>query len=263
LLFGLRGTFHRRSFVLLDAQCQFRVDAIGLSSSRMSAIFGAAVGLLLAPSIALAQGKSDAGSGCVARYLALGDSFTAGTGSPPQQAFPIRLGERWRSTGCKVEVLNLGVNGYATRELIEWEIPKVRDFAPTVVTLAVGANDIVRRSTAEEYREHVRRIFQMLSWEGVPGRLVLAIPQPQWSTSPSAEAFGGPELNRQIEVFNAILREESSTAGARYLDLYPLMQDQARAHMLAADGLHPSAEAADAWAAAIFTAAPRPNKLQK
>ena len=45
--------------------------------------------------------------------------------------------------------------------------------------------------------------------------------------------------------------EEAENAGARYVDLYPLMHRQAAADMLAPDGLHPNAEAHEAWANAI------------
>ena len=42
--------------------------------------------------------------------------------------------------------------------------------------------------------------------------------------------------------------EEAENAGARFVDLYPLMHRQAAAEMLATDGLHPNAEAHEEWA---------------
>ena len=42
--------------------------------------------------------------------------------------------------------------------------------------------------------------------------------------------------------------DEAETAGARFIDLYPLMHRQAAAEMLATDGLHPNAEAHEEWA---------------
>src|SRR5687767_6022996 len=41
------------------------------------------------------------------RYLALGDSFTIGTGSSPSEAFPSRLVARWRGRGCLAELKNV------------------------------------------------------------------------------------------------------------------------------------------------------------
>ena len=65
------------------------------------------------------------------RLLALGDSFTAGTGSSPSQSFPIRLAELWESEGLKVELSDLGVNGYSTDNLIADELPQVASFVRT------------------------------------------------------------------------------------------------------------------------------------
>ena len=55
------------------------------------------------------------------RYLALGDSFTIGTGTTPDKAFPALLAARWRAAGRAVELLNPAVNGYTTDELITRE----------------------------------------------------------------------------------------------------------------------------------------------
>src|SRR3712207_2472695 len=68
------------------------------------------------------------------RVLALGDSFTIGTGSSPESAFPARVAERWRATGCNVELRNVAVNGYSTREIIDRELPELETFAPTWIT---------------------------------------------------------------------------------------------------------------------------------
>ena len=52
------------------------------------------------------------------RYLALGDSFTIGTGTTPDKAFPAILAGKWRAAGRAVELLNPAVNGYTTDDLI-------------------------------------------------------------------------------------------------------------------------------------------------
>ena len=94
------------------------------------------------------------------RYLALGDSFTAGTGNQPADAFPSRLASLWRAHGRRVTLENVAVNGYTTGDVQERELPEVAPFHPTLVTLAVGANDYVRGSRADVYRSHVRVLFQ-------------------------------------------------------------------------------------------------------
>lgn len=184
------------------------------------------------------------------RYLSLGDSFTIGTGITPEKAFPALLAKRWRDAGREVELLNPAVNGYTTDDLIARELPLVPTFKPTLVTLLIGANDIVRGGSDDQrYRKQLRRIYALLREEEVPGSAVVGLPQPEWSRSPAASPYGTTEaLLARIRHFNAIATEEAENAGARYVDLYPLMHRQAAAEMLATDGLHPNAEAHDEWA---------------
>jgi acyl-CoA thioesterase I len=180
----------------------------------------------------------------VARYLALGDSFTIGTGSSPAESFPARLTKRWT---CPVELANAGVNGFTSEDVIEVELPRLESFRPTMVTLLVGANDIVQHVGAEAYRAHVRSIFRAIRDRGVAR--VIALPQPDWSLSPVASAFGSPtEIHAEIVAFNRVLAEETALARAEYVDVFPLMESEASAKMLAPDGLHPSSVAYEAWA---------------
>ncbi|WP_437313041.1 SGNH/GDSL hydrolase family protein [Sorangium sp. So ce385] len=187
------------------------------------------------------------------RYLALGDSFTAGTGNQPDDAFPSRLASLWRADGRRVTLKNVAVNGYTTEDVKEQELPEVAPFRPTLVTLAVGANDYLRGWSADVYRSQLRVLFRAIMDAGVAPSRIVALPQPDWSLSPVAASFGDPrQIGADIVAFNTILRDEARAAGARYVDLYPLMHKQAEANMLASDGLHPSARAHAEWAAALY-----------
>ena len=187
------------------------------------------------------------------RYLALGDSFTAGTGSPPADAFPSRLASLWRSHGRRVTLKNLAVNGYTTVDVQERELPEVAPFHSTLVTLAVGANDYVHGWSAEVYRSHVRVLLRAILDAGVAPDRIVTLPQPEWSLSPAAASRRDPsQVGADIVAFNTILRDEARAVGARYVDLYPLMHKQAEAKMLAGDGLHPSARAHAEWAEALY-----------
>jgi lysophospholipase L1-like esterase len=186
------------------------------------------------------------------RHLALGDSFTAGTGSSPDEAFPARLAARWRARGKRVTLKNVAVNGFTTDDVLRVEIPEIAPFRPTLVTIAIGANDRVRGDGADKYRPQARAVLRAIIDAGVPPKRIVALPQPDWSLSPVAASFGDPAaLGRDIVTFNGVLREEAEAVGARYVDLFPLMRREAEARMLAPDGLHPSAKAHEEWAAAL------------
>lgn len=191
------------------------------------------------------------------RYLSLGDSFTIGTGIQPERAFPAVLAQKWRDAGHTVELLNPAKNGYMTDDLIGQELRHALSFAPNIVTVLIGANDIVRGSDDSRYREQIRRIHRGLRAASIPAKAVIVLPQPEWSRSPAASPYGTPEsLRTRIEHFNAVVEEEAELAGSRYVDLYPLMKRQAAAEMLATDELHPNTEAHAEWAAALAAFVP-------
>ncbi|MFT3707141.1 MAG: SGNH/GDSL hydrolase family protein [Archangium sp.] len=185
------------------------------------------------------------------RYLALGDSFTCGTGGPPELAFPSQLKRALVKKGVEVKLENVAVNGYSTNEIIDRELEALERFKPDTVTLAVGANDIVRHDDLDAYRANLKKIFKAIT--AVKPKKVIVLPQPDWSQSPVAEGFGDRDAIRErIEVYNAILAEEAKTAGATYVDLFPQFVEQAKKGLIAADGLHPNSRAYAAWADALL-----------
>lgn len=194
-----------------------------------------------------------------ARYLSLGDSFTIGTGIAAAQAFPSRLAARWSTPRCRVALRNPAVNGYTTQDLIDRELPELSRFSPTWVTLAVGANDLVRGSDTARYRAQLARIFDAIAAAGVAASRVVTIPQPDWARTPAGRSFGEPEATHaRVVAFNAVLREVSVERGARYVDLFEVMVAQGRDEWIAPDGLHPDARAHDAWADALAREIPSP-----
>jgi lysophospholipase L1-like esterase len=157
----------------------------------------------------------------------------------------------WAERGRGVLLRNPAVNGYRTDDLIAEELPLVAEIRPTLVTVLIGANDIVADSSDERYREQIRLIHARVRSDA-PAAAVYALPQPDWSLSRAGASFGEPAaIAARIERFNAITREEAGRAGAAYVDIFPLMREQMRRGMFAPDGLHPSAEAYAGWAEAL------------
>ena len=157
----------------------------------------------------------------------------------------------WAVRGREVLLRNPAVNGYRTDDLIAEELPLLVEFQPTLVTVLIGANDIVAGSSDERYREQLRLIHARVLSDALAAT-VYALPQPDWSLSRAGASFGEPAaIAKRIERFNAIAREEVERAGGSYTDIFPLMRDQMRRGLFAPDGLHPSAAAYAAWAEAL------------
>jgi len=146
---------------------------------------------------------------------------------------------------------NPAVNGYRTDDLIAEELPLLAAFRPTLVTILIGANDIVAGSSNDRYRDQLSVIHARVRADAAAA-VVYALPQPDWSLSRAGASFGDPTaIAARIERFNTIAREEAQRASATYVDIFPLMRDQMRRGMLAPDGLHPSAHAYAQWAEAL------------
>src|SRR2546428_10776267 len=194
------------------------------------------------------------------RYLALGDSFTIGTGTTPARSFPAVLINRWWDQDLECDVRNPAVNGYTTDDLIREELPLVEAYRPDLVTVLIGANDIVAalrdaaavtKRAEDRYRRQLRRIHERVQADA-PKAARYALPQPDWSLTPAGASFGDPaDVAKAIEKFNLIAREEIEALGGTYVDIFPLMREQMKKHMTAPDGLHPSAAAYAEWADAL------------
>jgi acyl-CoA thioesterase I len=177
------------------------------------------------------------------RYLALGDSYTIGTGlEHTNQNFPSLLATRLRkASGIEVALVNLGVNGYTTQDLIREELPVARTSSPEAVTVLIGANDIVQGADEESYRRRLQQIYAAILQLGVPAGRVLSISVPDFSGLPGAAPFGTPgQLRARVDAFNRIAASEAVAHGFQVADITGLSrQPDPGGGWLADDGLHP------------------------
>jgi acyl-CoA thioesterase-1 len=177
------------------------------------------------------------------RYLALGDSYTIGTGLEDEaQNFPSLLAARLsQDTGIDVALTNLGVNGYTTTDLIREELPVARTVRPELVSILIGANDVVQGSDEATYRARLAQIYDAVKELGLPAERVLAVSIPDFSPLPGATPFGSPSfLRARIDTFNDVARSEAASRSFRYADITAISRDSNRGDgWLADDGLHP------------------------
>jgi lysophospholipase L1-like esterase len=175
--------------------------------------------------------------------VALGDSYTIGTGLQDQsQNFPSLLARRLTAeTGIDVALVNLGVNGYTTTDLIREELPVVRSLQPELVTVLIGANDVVQRSTEAAYRTRLAKIYEALAGLALPATKVVSVSTPDFSALPSAAPFGAAgDLRNRIHAFNRSAQSEATARGFHYADISEITRaDNRGKDWLAADGLHP------------------------
>ena len=185
------------------------------------------------------------------RYLALGDSYTIGTGASDEaHSWPAIVAAR-----LGAELTNPAVNGYTTLDLVRDELPYLDRVKPDVVSVLIGVNDLVQGRSANQYRGSLATIYDALA-----GRTVAAVSIPVWSYTPGAAEFGGKDrVERLTTIFNDVASEEATRRGLTWIDIAEASTSGiGTPGWIAADQLHPADAQYAAWADAIWKGWPRP-----
>jgi lysophospholipase L1-like esterase len=130
---------------------------------------------------------------------------------------------------------------------MDHELPVVASLQPGFVSLLVGVNDVVQGVPAEAFRANGATILDMLV--ATSSRRIVVVSMPDYTVTPEGATYGGPEERRRVIVeFNAILEASARDRGVGFVDIFDVSQRvRDDASLVAADGLHPSAEQYRLW----------------
>lgn len=187
-------------------------------------------------------------------YLALGDSYTIGTGaSHESRNWPSLVAARIEgATRRRVELVNPAVNGFTTVDLIAKELGYISDLKPDLVSVLIGVNDLVQGRRLEQYRESLVEIY-----DAIPRKAkTAAVSIPNWSIVPAARDFGDPSRLRAVtEEFNEVAHREATSRGFMWIDLTEVSSRPTHTPAwIAADNLHPGDDQYAAWADVVWDA---------
>ena len=182
------------------------------------------------------------------RYLALGDSYTIGTGVPESKNWPNLLTNKLKKDGIDIELIsNPARNGYTTFELINFELPILEESNANFVTILIGVNDWRKGISKEEFRTNFKYILNEVD-EKVGNENILIVTIPDFSTATNANRYAnGRDISVGIFEFNSIIIEEANKKDIKYADIYPLTRDLDDEKFFAEDRLHPSEIAYELW----------------
>ncbi len=190
------------------------------------------------------------------RYLALGDSYTIGTGaSGKAHNYPSILAARMtKTTGTKIGLTNPAVNGFTTDDLIANELGYLTGLRPQLVSILIGVNDLVQGRTVDRYASSLVKIYDAVaSLQRSAGRVV-AISIPNWSVVPAAAGFGAPDkLKRLTDSFNELAQREARERDFTWVDITEVSTSgMGSAGWISSDQLHPGDPQYAAWADVIW-----------
>lgn len=183
-------------------------------------------------------------------YVALGDSTVEGVGaSRPEASYVARLHRRLRAVYPGARVVNLGVAGARSSDVLNGQLRRALELGPDLVTISVGPNDITGGVGAGDFEINLERILAALTRETRAVVVVNLLPDlavtPRFAASPARETVG-----RLTAEFNAVLRRAGRAHGAALVDLYEASRREVprRPELVAGDGYHPSDAGYALWA---------------
>ncbi len=171
-------------------------------------------------------------------YVALGDSFTAGTGCLPGEGWADRLATALGSGVDGFVYENLAEHG-ATSADVRAQLGRALQLEPDLVTVVCGTNDLLgRRLDPLAYSRNMSAILSALTGT-LPGVCVVTATAPErWDFLPL-----GPRTRARMEaglvLLNHATRGLAAANRVAVLDVatHPGLSD---ARNFAGDGLHPS-----------------------
>lgn len=188
------------------------------------------------------------------RYLAFGDSYTIGTSVEEAERWPVQLVERLRADSIQVELTIIAHDGWTTDEL--WHGIRERSPQPPfdMVSLLIGVNNQYRGYDLEQYRKQFAMLLaEAIEYAGGNAGRVFVVSIPDWGVTPYASDRDREQVAREIDMFNAVNREEALRAGVRYVDITPVSRQALNdPSLIAEDKLHPSGKMYTMWVDLIY-----------
>lgn len=99
--------------------------------------------------------------GTTLKFAVLGDSLTVAQGGDYQKGIAVSTAKHLASNHM-VTMINAGVSGARTNDVLREQLPKVLDFKPDVVLLTVSANDMTHMSSLESVDKDFRDVVDRL-----------------------------------------------------------------------------------------------------
>jgi lysophospholipase L1-like esterase len=150
------------------------------------------------------------------RFAVLGDSVAEGIGDPSPgyttSPWADRVATALRAGQPDLEYLNTGRMGATTRSVIRYQLDRIVEFAPDLVYITCGINDVWQAGADIEALAHnLDHLFRTVANSGA-----------QIGTVAFADAFVGPmgPLRSRVHTLNEIVRELAQDYDATLVDLW-------------------------------------------
>lgn len=184
--------------------------------------------------------------------LCLGDSYTIGEAVAENETFPAQTVALLKKQKIEFESpLIVAKTGWTTDELQHAITEKKISDNFDYVTLLIGVNNQYRGRDTDNYRkEFVELLNTAIRFANGNRNHVFVLSIPDWGLTPfgANDKRGEETIGKEIDIFNAINKEETVKAQVNYIDITPVSRKaKTNPELTATDGLHPSASMYKMW----------------
>jgi acyl-CoA thioesterase-1 len=184
-------------------------------------------------------------------YLALGDSTGAGVGSSNASGYAHRLFIRIKQSRPGSLLVNRCHNGATTQDLLQHQMKDLSNIHPTLITVGVGANDLIRGVKPEDFGRNYENILHRLKGQTKAEIILMNIPD--LSLAPAVPSYMRETARRHIIGFNKQIEMIAGRHNVVVVDLYTMTSEfSTHPKFFSEDGIHPSDTGYEFWAEAIW-----------
>jgi lysophospholipase L1-like esterase len=190
----------------------------------------------------------------ITNYLALGDSYTIGESVNENERWPEQLVGLLNKSGKNINKPKIiAASGWTTAEL---DAAIERDDIQQqfhIVSLLIGVNNQFTGSSLEDFRLEFRELLNKAIKFGFNNPTnVFVVSIPDWGVTPSGQDFDTVKITNEINLFNDVIREESTNRSVRFVDITDISRKALNDEIyVAEDGLHFSGAMYKLWAEEI------------
>lgn len=186
-------------------------------------------------------------------YVALGDSTAEGMGaSSHDRAYTSIIYSSLKERYRKAKYHNFAKSGAILKDVINHQLPKALAINPSLITISIGANDIIRRTKPEEFEEDLYELLKTLQQETDATIVISTIPD--LSLTPAVPKLLKTYSRYKAGKLNSIIHRVGKDTNSVTVDMFEDSRAVLRAFpdAIATDGFHPSDFGYALWANTIL-----------
>ncbi|MGW9685832.1 SGNH/GDSL hydrolase family protein [Flagellimonas sp. 2504JD1-5] len=183
-------------------------------------------------------------------FLALGDSYTAGTGESRVNSWPLQFVHQARKKKIDIAPFKvLAKAGWTTTDLLSAIQNERLEPSYDRISLLIGVNNQYKGVDFEVFeREFSLLLSNSIQMAKNMPKNVFVLSIPDWSVTPFARFKDKEKIVRELKAYNTFIEKETKKQGAIFIEITKMSRNAwVNPSLIASDSLHPSKKMYRMW----------------